>query len=92
MKLDPELLTRRYHETGTLTPETIAAFQEAIYAHYRATPRPMPWRETLDPYRILVSEVMLQQTQVERVKAKYVQFLERFPTPADLAAAPLPEV
>ena len=52
----------------------------------------MPWRETRDPYCILVSEVMLQQTQVERVKVKYAQFLDRFPTLNDLASAPLPDV
>jgi len=49
----------------------------------------MPWRETRDPYCILLSEIMLQQTQVERVKTKYSQFLAAFPTLADLAAAPL---
>jgi A/G-specific adenine glycosylase len=52
----------------------------------------MPWRETKDPYRILVSEVMLQQTQVPRVLEKYREFLERFPTLEDLAAARLSEV
>jgi len=52
----------------------------------------MPWRETRDPYRIMVSEVMLQQTRVERVKVKYTQFLDAFPALADLAAAPLAEL
>ncbi len=52
----------------------------------------MPWRETGDPYRILVSEIMLQQTQVGRVREKYAEFLEAFPTVAALAAAPLPDV
>jgi A/G-specific adenine glycosylase len=49
----------------------------------------MPWRETRDPYRILVSEVMLQQTQVDRVRPKYAEFLAAFPGLASLAAAPL---
>jgi A/G-specific adenine glycosylase len=52
----------------------------------------MPWRTTHDPYEILVSEIMLQQTQVERVKGKYSEFLAAFPTLADLASAPLTEV
>jgi A/G-specific adenine glycosylase len=52
----------------------------------------MPWRETRDPYRILVSEVMLQQTQVDRVRAKYPAFLELFPDFAALASAPLERV
>ena len=92
MKLTPEQLTRHYHETGSLDMKTVRAFRKAVYAHHRATPRPMPWRETHDPYRILVSEVMLQQTQVERVRAKYAEFLATFPTLAHLAAAPLPEL
>jgi A/G-specific adenine glycosylase len=54
--------------------------------------RDLPWRRTRDPYAILVSEVMLQQTQVDRVIPYYHQFLERFPTVADLAAAPTAEV
>ncbi len=49
----------------------------------------MPWRETNDPYAILVSEIMLQQTQVERVRTKYALFMAEFPDLATLAAAPL---
>jgi len=52
----------------------------------------MPWRETRDPYRILVSEVMLQQTQVDRVRAKYEEFVVAFPDLAALAVAPLDRV
>lgn len=52
----------------------------------------MPWRNTRDPYRILVSEIMLQQTQVARVREKYGEFLKMFPTVRALAAAPLGEV
>lgn len=54
--------------------------------------RDLPWRRTRDPYRILVSEVMLQQTQVDRVLPKYQAFLEQFPTLEALAAAPVAEV
>jgi len=90
--MNPEHLTGHYHETGSLDMKTVRAFRKAVYAHYRSTSRPMPWRETCDPYRILVSEVMLQQTQVERVRAKYVEFLAAFPTLGHLAAAPLPEL
>jgi A/G-specific adenine glycosylase len=49
--------------------------------------RDLPWRRTRDPYAILVSEVMLQQTQVERVIPRYLRWLERWPTAAALAAA-----
>src|SRR4029453_16200922 len=60
-----------------------------VYARRR---RPLPWRETRDPYRILVSEIMLQQTQVERVIPKYHEFLDRYPTLAHLAQADTAEV
>jgi A/G-specific adenine glycosylase len=59
-----------------------------FHAHGRA----LPWRETSDPYAILVSEVMLQQTQVERVLPRYRRFLERWPTVEALAAAPAADV
>jgi A/G-specific adenine glycosylase len=52
----------------------------------------LPWRETRDPYKILVSEIMLQQTQVERVIPFYEKFIKEFPTPAALAKAPLSKV
>jgi A/G-specific adenine glycosylase len=54
--------------------------------------RDLPWRRTRDPYAILVSEVMLQQTQVERVVPRYLRWLERWPTAAALAAAPPADV
>lgn len=87
--LTPEYLTGN---AGKLTVQIVARFRTMIYGYHRANPRPMPWRETDDPYRILVSEIMLQQTQVERVKLKYAEFLDAFPTARELAAAPLPEV
>lgn len=59
---------------------------------YRAERRNLPWRSTDDPYAILVSEIMLQQTQVDRVLPKYAQFLAAFPTLSDLAAAPTADV
>ena len=60
---------------------------ELLLAWFRASGRDLPWRRTRDPYAILVSEVMLQQTQVERVVPSYLAWLERWPTPAALAAA-----
>jgi len=62
-------------------------FGRLLRAWYRAHHRDLPWRRTRDPYRILVSELMLQQTQVSRVLLKYGEFLERFPTLASLARA-----
>jgi A/G-specific adenine glycosylase len=65
---------------------------EAILAWYLAVRRDLPWRRTTDPYRILVSEVMLQQTQVARVVPYYEAWLERFPSERALADAPAADV
>jgi A/G-specific adenine glycosylase len=59
---------------------------------YKTHKRDLPWRRTRDPYKILVSEVMLQQTQVERVISKYKAFLKEFPNVSSLAKAPLSKV
>jgi A/G-specific adenine glycosylase len=67
-------------------------FQEIIWQKGRELYRPMPWRENTDPYYIFVSELMLQQTQVDRVIPKFVAFIERFPTLQALAATSLAEV
>ena len=75
-----------------LTQDQIRVFRETIYARHRANPRSFPWRETNDPYRILVSEMMLQQTQVERVRVKYDEFLGAFPDFRSLAAATLRDI
>lgn len=66
--------------------------QEHLLAWYLENRRDLPWRLTRDPYSILVSEVMLQQTQVDRVLPKYLEFLERFATAGALAAAGVGEV
>lgn len=69
------------------TPKRYAAFSHKLRGWFRKNGRALPWRETRDPYRILVSELMLQQTQVSRVIDKYHEFLGRFPTLADVANA-----
>ena len=61
--------------------------EELLHAWFAEHGRELPWRRTRDPYAILVSEVMLQQTQVERVVPRWLAWLERWPTPAALAAA-----
>lgn len=72
-------------------------FVNTVWNHYNEHQRRLPWREpeadgSFDPYKILASEVMLQQTQVPRVIPKYQEFLEAFPTIRDLANAPLSDV
>lgn len=66
--------------------------QDALITWYEQHRRDLPWRNTRDPYRIMVSEIMLQQTQAERVVPKYHEFLERFPSIPVLADAPASEV
>ncbi len=70
------------------TPGRYVRFRRLLVRWYRRHGRDLPWRRTRDPYRVLVSEIMLQQTQVSRVETYYHRFLERFPSVHDLAAAP----
>lgn len=67
-------------------------FQRRLLKWYKEHGRDLPWRKTADPYHILVSEVMLQQTQVDRVIPKYHEFLDRYPSFEDLADAPVQDV
>ena len=68
-------------------PAGALRFRRRLLAWFRRQGRDLPWRRTRDPYRVLVSEVMLQQTQVSRVESFYPRFLEAFPTLRRLAAA-----
>src|SRR3989344_1942024 len=75
-----------------MTAREINEFQKKIYRGGAAAFRVFPWRQTRDPYCILVSEMMLQQTQASRVAPTFETFIERFPTLVVLARAPLSEV
>ena len=70
----------------------IQRFQRRLLAWYAEHGRDLPWRRTRQPYRVLVSEIMLQQTQVDRVVPKYREFLRHYPTIERLAAAPVDAV
>jgi A/G-specific adenine glycosylase len=74
---------------STASPASVTG---SLLAWYRRHRRELPWRESRDPYRVWVSEIMLQQTQVERVREYFTRFMERFPDVAALAAAPEREV
>jgi A/G-specific adenine glycosylase len=71
----------------SVEPAAARRFSAALRRWFRANGRDLPWRRTRDPYRILVSELMLQQTQVSRVEPRYAEFLEQFPTLHDVARA-----
>jgi A/G-specific adenine glycosylase len=75
-----------------LKGEQLRTFRKIVYENYRAQGRDLPWRKTSNAYKILVSEIMLQQTQVSRVLEKYEEFLSAFPDVESLAKAPLREV
>ena len=78
--------TRAIHYMGSMaapslpTPPARQRFRRRLLTWYRANGRDLPWRRTSDPYHILVSEVMLQQTQVDRVLPKYHEWLDRYPS------------
>ncbi len=73
---------------GLPTTADAAQFRRRLAAWFRRHSRDLPWRRTRDPYHVLVSELMLQQTQVSRVVDYYARFLERFPSLESLAEAP----
>ena len=70
-----------------MAPKSTQAFTRKLLRWYGQHARDLPWRRTRDPYRVIVSEFMLQQTQVSRVSEFYPRFLKRFPTVYDLAKA-----
>ncbi len=85
---EPEIPFLHYGEK----PPSVSAFRRAVLRFYRNHGRDLAWRRTTDPYCILVSEIMLQQTQVDRVSRKYTAFVAAFPDFPALAAAPLPDL
>jgi len=77
----------------TLAKSQVVDFQKTVLTYYKKHGRhTLPWRKTIDPYHILVSEIMLQQTQVDRVVPKYEMFIKKYSTARKLAAAPLSDV
>src|SRR6188474_2422285 len=86
--------TTRRRRIGRMMPAVaggptryVRAVEDLLLAWFAQHDRDLPWRRTRDPYAILVSEIMSQQTQVERVIPRWLAWLERWPTPAALAAA-----
>jgi len=75
-----------------ITAAAAHRFRRQIYRFFHDQGRQLPWRATADPYHILVSEIMLQQTQVERVALKYAPFIAAFPDFLSLARAPLRDI
>jgi A/G-specific adenine glycosylase len=87
-KLKPDTLGSIHR----LSNARILSFQKIVYKHFAEFGRDLPWRKTNDPYHILISEVMLQQTQVDRVIGKYTVFIKAFPDFRALAKASLEQV
>ncbi len=80
------------HAGNESTIPSIPEFQRIVLSHYEQYGRTMPWRSTPDPYAVFVSEIMLQQTQVERVMEKFPALISACPDFASLAAASIPDV
>ncbi|MFN0056557.1 MAG: A/G-specific adenine glycosylase [Planctomycetales bacterium] len=78
--------------SSLFSPRNLVAFRRALVAWYRRHARPLPWRTTDDPYRVWISEIMLQQTTVAAVVPYFERFLARFPDVVSLAAAPEQEI
>lgn len=79
-------------QMGNLSEEKIRRFQKKVFSFYKKNRRDLPWRHTTDPYKILLSEFMLQQTQVNRVAVYYGKWIDKWPTIDMLASASLVEV
>lgn len=75
-----------------LTPKQISAFQKKVYDYYHTHKRDFPWRKGITPYKIVVSEIMLQQTQAPRVVEKFKLFIKTFPNFEALAKAPFKDI
>jgi A/G-specific adenine glycosylase len=88
MDIRPITRTRKNNQPR-LSSLQVQAFQKKVYKYFAAQGRDLPWRKNPHPYRVLVSEIMLQQTQVDRVVEKYQKFLATFPDFPSLAKAPL---
>lgn len=79
-------------DSTAVSPERIQEFQKKVFSFYKKHGRELPWRQTTDPYKILTSELMLQQTQVNRVVPYYEKWIARWPTVGALASASRAEV
>ena len=84
----PVSKTQRKRKLPIPAPPARRRFRQRLLAWYGRHGRDLPWRKTSDPYHILVSEIMLQQTQVDRVLPKYHEWLDKYPSLEALAAAP----
>ena len=85
-------MVNRSAHAGLPAPAARQRFRRVLLSWYRRHGRTLPWRETTDPYHVLVSEIMLQQTQVDRVLPKYHEWLGKYPTLEALASARVRDV
>src|SRR6202795_88637 len=92
MPVKPRLTKPKPKPLPLPKPPDRRRFRTRLLTWYRGHGRDLPWRTTDDPYHILVSEIMLQQTQVDRVLPKYAEWLGKYPSLHALAAAPEKDV
>ena len=82
----------KLYKTSGLTHEIIQSFRKIIYSYYKNFKRKFPFRENITPYKVLISEIMLQQTQTKRVSEKFLEFIENFPDFLSISKSPLDKV
>jgi A/G-specific adenine glycosylase len=82
----------KFYNKNGLSKEVISQFRSFIYGYYKQHGRDFPFRQKITPYNVLVSEIMLQQTQTGRVSEKFLNFIEQFPNFLALSQAPLEDV
>jgi A/G-specific adenine glycosylase len=82
----------KLYKLNGLTRDVIKAFQDFIYFYYRRNKRDFPFRKNLTPYKVVISEIMLQQTQTNRVSEKFVEFIKKYPDFNSLAKASVEEL
>ncbi len=94
-KISEELFINDFHKRfkkSGLIQEVIGLFQKFIYEYYKNHKRKFPFRENITPYNVLVSEIMLQQTQTGQVSEKFLKFTKKFPSFTSLSKAPLEDI
>ena len=79
-------------QTGGAVPANLRSFKRIVWSYYKENKRNFSWRNTDNPYHIVVSEIMLQQTQTKRVEQKYLEWIHNFPDWNALALAPLKKI
>ncbi|MDX1797318.1 MAG: A/G-specific adenine glycosylase [Candidatus Lokiarchaeia archaeon] len=95
LKISEDLFINDFHKRfkkSGVSPEVVQLFQKFVYKYYKNHKRKFPFRENITPYNVLISEIMLQQTQTGQVTEKFLKFTKKFPSFSSLSKAPLEDI